>query len=742
MSGYLNAPARPVVTVSSVAELRALSSTELLDGMLAAVASRPWRWAAGALSDDDGVSSIKPNDADKKAGRWLLDDPSDRAVVYVDATFGNDANGERGNVHRKFKSLAAAVAAAQWGDVVMASAGTYPVMDSLFVGDNVKVIGAGPGTVIELPNGVDFPAFHVQGRSFVEVRGFDIYMVEGPATAGPSSCGVQIDSGSSHVRVEGVSIRSVQRGLNVATAAGEMFNDHLQFVDCSVSSVLQFGVNLDDCRHVYLHRVVVSGSELDCFKVRKLCEDVHLVECVGEYAGGQVVANGIDCYAGGRNVTLKDCTFDHNTANGIVFKTDLLSRDDPAAYGIVNDAVISGCRCRYNTGYGITVHRHSGISAPDDPSIPLMSGVALSDCICESNGLGGFFVGGRAISLVNPIARRNAREGIVLMDCCLDVSISNPQCWGNGSNGMQGSNLYDLGIRVEGRRIKIIGGSVCGVDPIDARNEGDLGAATPQAGAATYVGIYVAQGADEVTICTDVHHCRAADIARGGGRLTVLGQEYVEFSGAAQPVQTTWTTSNGWVDNDDGSFTCAMVDGASDLSLPSALVSGRSYTVQYTVESISGGTLQAICGAEASALEATTGDKVVNLTCSGGTDFILRASSGTAAVVRAVKIMNGATVGAPASTGSVRLPNGAIAIGMRNSANTADVLIRQIGDSVAIGGSNNTQVIFGASSDVLFQSPKMGFFSHEAAAQPVLPTGSTVDQVIVALQSLGLVRQS
>lgn len=662
---------------------------------------------------------------------------------------------------------AALSASATTGGRVHLPRGVYRVASPVRMLSYSRLTGEGPDkTIIEVPNGFDFAALDLDDATGVLVSGLQIRMAPGSRGAGVNSRGIWIRGASSDVFVQDVVVRGSLRPFEIAGGMGAVAGtcQRITLRDCRAYDAGQYGVVVDDTQGLLLDNCYVERADLDCYKLRKLTGKVTLRSCWGLYGGRNTshAGDGIDCYAGGADVMLDGCVFAYNGdgsvgGNGITVKSDLLNKTDPATYGHVRNIVIRGCNCSHNNGTGIGTYRHSGLSTPDDPTIPLLSGVVISDCVCDSNTYYGLFLGARAVGVTNVIARGNGRQGILLQDNCLDVSIVNPLVLGNGS----GSSIpYDHGIKVDGRRVSIIGGTVAGVDDDTIAIDSDHGPATPNASAATYVGIYVGKTADEVQILgTHVHSCRGADIAVSGGRTWVQTQTYTSISGAEQPRLGLWAHETAWTDNDDGTFShVPMADGSQDLTQSSVLTINQVYTVEFEILSIGTGSITPVCGTASGTARNTAGKFIEDITCTGNTDFAITASVDTDAVVRVVSVVNAATTKPAAITGTMRLPSGTTGLSWRNAANTQDIdgIKVTTGDVVGVGDTNAVTMAFAAANEIALQpggvsrqriTPAgLGLNGKSPVAVPTVNWSSsdsaTVKALMTALVATGLVNGS
>jgi hypothetical protein len=366
-------------------------------------------------------------------------------------------------------ALQAAVTAAATSRGAVAIAGTVRVTATIVVPDGVTVAGFGRRTQIVVDPGFNFPVFCLDGTAGT-VRDLAVRKAPG-AAAGPDGSAVRIVGDSDGARICDVTADGMSSGFCVAGQYGATPGTVRRVVldRCRALNSAVFGYWVDEADGLELAHCTSAGSGLDGVKLRRNTRNTRIV---GGHFSGAVGGDGMDCYAGGDTLTIQGAVFSGNGLNGLVIKNDDLNRTDPATYGYVRSANITGVIATGNGGSGIACHRSSG--NPDDPTEPLVSGVNIVGAQLNGNGCYGLYLNARRVTAVGVSAARNGLDGVYLEPACRDVDLHGVHAAGNSTTTPGARD----GIHVNGQRIRIVGGSSIGSDPDGATGDTDLAAGT------------------------------------------------------------------------------------------------------------------------------------------------------------------------------------------------------------------------------------------------------------------------
>jgi hypothetical protein len=364
---------------------------------------------------------------------------------------------------------AVAAAATSLGTVLLT--GNHFVTGTITIPEGVVVQGAGGIVKVSVAAGCNFAVFRIDGTRG-EVRDLRIVKASG-AVAGANGYGVLVAGNSTGVRIanvtaDGMSVGFIASGI-LGTVAGTV--KQVVFERCRALNSNVFGFQADDTNGLELVHCSSTVSGLDGAKLRK---KTYNVTVTGGYYTGAVAGDGMDCFAGGDTFTIQGTVFADNGHNGLVVKNDTLTRDDPASYGYVRAVNVTGLIATGNKGSGIACHRGSG----NDTTISLVNGVNFSSCQLNGNGNYGLYLNARNVTVSGITARRNGMDGIYLEPACRDVDLIGCHVAGNSIGNPYTAVSSRDGFHIDGRRIRIIGGSSNGSDPDIVLNDADMAAGT------------------------------------------------------------------------------------------------------------------------------------------------------------------------------------------------------------------------------------------------------------------------
>lgn len=234
---------------------------------------------------------------------------------------------------------------------------------------------------------------------------------------------------------------------------------------CRATNSAVYGYVLDDVDGVDIAFCSSTVSGLDGVKLRKNTRNVTITS--GRFTGS-ARGDGLDGYAGGRELVVQASEFSGNGINGITLKTDLLNKGDHG-YGMPRAVTLTGLRCVDNGADGLWIGRTGN---DDDPTVPLLSQVTVTGGSFDRNGTG-IQVRARSVTLSGVQVSRNRGVGIRVDAAALDVVMMSPLVAGNGQAAEAD------GIHIAGRRVQVFGGVSIGVDPDAVASDADLAAAPP-----------------------------------------------------------------------------------------------------------------------------------------------------------------------------------------------------------------------------------------------------------------------
>lgn len=381
--------------------------------------------------------------------------------LFVDVLVGDDAAVGDGTTDDTVALQSFLTAAADTGATVLL--GVHKITATLTVPSGVMVMGRDDDSRLILPADADFPALTLDAVTRTRVNRL---RVTAAATGAIGACAVEVSGDSVDVVLEDVHADGTYEGFrivgNQGATAGTIERIHL--VRCKVSDSDLYGFRVEDVDGAYLTDCTSDVTGLDGVKLLRSARNVSITG--GSFAGA-VAGDGLDAYAGGGRLTIQGTIFSNNTLNGIVIKNDDLNLSDPATYGRVQDVTIMGVQATGNGGAGLTIHRQS---ATDNTDEPLVCRVSVQGGQFDNNTQYGIFIRARQVTVSGATVARNGYDGIAVDDGALDVSLIGCHVAGNSTSG---ATSYD-GIRVEGDRVQIIGGSSIGADPDGATSDTDI----------------------------------------------------------------------------------------------------------------------------------------------------------------------------------------------------------------------------------------------------------------------------
>ena len=154
-------------------------------------------------------------------------------VCHVDAVFGNDATGDRSGL--PFLTVAAAIAAAQSGDVVYITPGTYPIVGGIVLPDGVNMTGMNHNaTVVISAAAADTVLLTMGNGCLVENITFLLestghHQLTGVLFPGNTAATSSVEGCSIHVHNDSADVGGTSEvyGVHITPTGSDAYNDAL-----------------------------------------------------------------------------------------------------------------------------------------------------------------------------------------------------------------------------------------------------------------------------------------------------------------------------------------------------------------------------------------------------------------------------------------------------------------------------------------------------------------------------------
>lgn len=412
--------------------------------------------------------------------------------------------------------------------------GVHPVSATLNVPSGIELTSSKGVARVKVAAGFNFPVLKLDA---VEARlnNFKIAKESG-TVAGVNGHGIYIVGNSKAVTVDHVWIDGAKNGVYTAGQLGAVAGTVRQLIllRCRATNSQQYGYWIDETNEIEIVGCVSEVSGLDGIKLRMKAFNVQLS---GGYFTGAVGGDGLDAFAGGDSFSINGGVYSGNGINGITIKSDTLNLTDPSTYGYVRNVTVANVIAQDNGGNGLTLHRHGSL---DDPAIPMLTRASVFGGLYDRNVNYGLYLLVHQASIVAPHCTKNGLEGIYLNTNCLDIDISHPHVTGNS----QTTPGFSSGIRLDGTRIRLRGGSSIGTAVDGATNDADVAAGTKT----QKYGVYIAPTGNDISYddTTCLYNLTApifdasskAHIKEWGGALLRLN-EYIGIEGARSTLAPT-----------------------------------------------------------------------------------------------------------------------------------------------------------------------------------------------------------
>lgn len=209
-----------------------------------------------------------------------------------------------------------------------------------------------------------------------------------------------------------------------------------------------FGFWIDTAHDVLIEDCTTRDTQLDGIKIRRLCSDVRVY---GGSFNASVAGDGIDAYAGGGKMILRDAIFDdHIFGSGINIKLDDLN----PSWGQPQRIEVLNCKARGNKASGLAFSRSAGFEDRAHITDIRVSGGEYLDNECTGDGIstntGGIFIDARNAEIDGVLAARNLGPGLWLRPNARDVRVRGGRFVANGAGLALPTNII-----VDGQRIVV-----------------------------------------------------------------------------------------------------------------------------------------------------------------------------------------------------------------------------------------------------------------------------------------------
>ena len=381
--------------------------------------------------------------------------------------------------------------------------GSIRTIAPIQVSDDSVVVGVGPASCVQCLG--DFPAFSVKNddgskAKRVRIATLRITRTNTQVDSGPaqsSSYGIEvwgddvviedvwIDDCYSAVRTEdheedpsaNVTLRRVHCRHSHSNAYTSIFGFWFDTVD---------GLLVEDCTS--------RNTWLDGLKLRRLCSNVRVIG--GSY-NASLMGDGIDAYASGGSLTLRDVTCDdHVFGSGINIKVSDLT----GAWGHARKITIDNCKARRNETVGLVVNRDAEFAARPHAAHIRITGGDYSDNNCsDASTCGAIDIDARSVELDGVLATGNRGPGLWIRPSARDVRIRGGRFAANGASGTG----LPSNVIIDGQRVVLDHPVLLGKDGDDIAGDAEFDALD----AVTSYGVLCQTTAADVTISLRASDC-------------------------------------------------------------------------------------------------------------------------------------------------------------------------------------------------------------------------------------------
>lgn len=377
-------------------------------------------------------------------------------------------------------ALLAAVAALGYigGGALNIPTGDYAVADdtSLSVPSDSIVYGDGAGaTVIRLGRDSTGHTFWCNGVENVTISDLTVLRTEiRTATPTKTNAAVEIDA-STHILIENVDAVGTFFGFNIGSNSAITNTDitlshcrALQPAAYTTAYQCSYGIQAKYCDGLKLLNCEFDGWWLDGIKINRNTVNVQIIACKSNNNGVSVDyglnGNGIDTYAGSKEVLLLGGEYRNNGGAGIYAKATVGENSDAGGYGTARGLRVIGVIASGNTSSGLSYQ---------DNGLPVFQGQILGGCF-DDNATYGIYLAARQISVEGVVCRKNQQEGIYIASESWGIVLVAPQVI---ANSQASAGTYH-GISVNGQQIQIVAAHIDGADSNDLTEVSEYSALT------------------------------------------------------------------------------------------------------------------------------------------------------------------------------------------------------------------------------------------------------------------------
>lgn len=356
--------------------------------------------------------------------------------------------------------------------------GTYLLAGSisLSVPSNCIAYGDGPGaSVLLIERDSDGHTFWCNGVTDVCVRDLAVLRTEvRTATPAKKNAAVEIDA-SSRILIENVHAIGTYYGFQVGNNSETPSYD-ITFRNCKAWQPNAF-TNTYQCSYGIATKFVdqlkilfceFDGFWLDGIKINRNTEGVQVIGCKSNNNGVSrdygLNGNGIDTYAGSKEVLLLGGEFCNNGGAGIYAKATDTENTDAGGYGTARGLRVIGVIASGNASGGLTCQ---------DSGVPVFQGQIIGGHF-DDNATYGIYLAARQMSVEGVVCRKNQREGIYIAPESWGIVLVAPQVI---ANSQESAGTYH-GISVNGQQIQIIAPHIDGADSNDLSEVSEYSALT------------------------------------------------------------------------------------------------------------------------------------------------------------------------------------------------------------------------------------------------------------------------
>ncbi|HDR4862318.1 TPA: hypothetical protein QCR61_004643 [Bacillus cereus] len=262
-----------------------------------------------------------------------------------------------------------------------------------------------------------------------------------------------------------VEVEGFEMGIDIHPQAGFIANN-VKLFRCKTNDSELHGLNVSNVYDVTVESHEALRNALDGFKTIENATKIRVIGGNFSFNRNPTVtyADGIDLYAGARDVVISSALCEFNGGLGIhILSGELndINYQNPII-GIIKNIVLNSCICKNNESAGIDILCKTSVS----PTTPYASKIILNSCICADNGIG-INITARNVILNSCLIHNNKKHAVQLVKTSF-ITINDLQII---KNSLEAAGSYS-GIFLSGcRHVKVNGGIINGSDDDTLKNE-------------------------------------------------------------------------------------------------------------------------------------------------------------------------------------------------------------------------------------------------------------------------------